>query len=753
MGVQCSDASSGVRSPRNIPTFSLRRRPKNRPWTTEAYNMDYLILFVTWGASCILFILLGISLISAIKDQDLHSILNSPPLAVGASFFTGMSFTTIVFRIISYISGNAHAALYITLAIIFSTLLINHNRITKSIYTWKKSIIAYFIGTISIASLVFLYWLPPTTMPHDVNALLGSLHSGRYVNIANYISKCGYIPIIGQNIGQSLLLLIIRSISTATPFEILFLLLVSSISALSFFVFGILYRINQSSYKSAIGALIFMLGGSALSLSHIMIIDSGSPFFLNGYTDTILGCFSIIAITALIYFSHKSKSLKTIPLLALFTATCFLIAPQNIIFIFIILALSFTPAIAVSRFKKISYSINIKIILIILICSAILLPMGGMLTPKPLREAVVLEGIQSVENSGSGLKIDPWIPYYLRTYSGWSIGNDQTRWTSGTSAAEIKTPIHTRYFFESLFHIEASITTSIRVILFPILGIFLIIFTYKKRAIRALKASSVRFYVRISLAALITSLIFTFPFSINAYKLELSRFSIPFITLGMLGFAISTTTLLSFKKYRTISIVFIVISLFGTLSHMLTRVYSNTTNLSQSTVDAFLHYNGSKVLDYQCGKPSIIYKIKEKYIESINSSSLTPINENMANDYTKMTIDKMQQKKATSISLLLSTSGQLPGGQLRLDFTNEHGSIISQAVNLNDLNDNQYNEIPLPVDRYTSIKFHYSNKANIKFWSKNNEICTEIKFSDKTSHLTSGCPENLTHLKNKPLYQ
>ena len=695
---------------------------------------EYIAYFLTWLFLGMFFIYIGITLITVIKDSAVTLLCANIPLLVSTSYFTGLSFIILVFRASDYILENVKSSLQITAAITAAILLMNYKKSLVVVFSSRNWIFIYFLATFLISILLLFYWLPPTTTPYDVNALIGSLHTGRYVNLANYINKCGYIPVIGQNSGLSIALAFIQSISPVSPYAIIFILQTSSVMALSIFAYGIFMGISQSAPKSAIGALTFMLGSSFLSLAYVVVIDSGSPFLLNGSTDAILGIFLIIAIVVLIFFYQKNKqTIATLPLLGLFIGMSFFSAPQHIVFICILFLLLVAQFIFDERLPKVVIQKLAKIIFLTLIISAILVPMGGMLTPKLVRESINLVGMMSVDAGGGGIKFNPNFTIFIPSK------NFVIAYEPLLSA-------------EPLFGWQSSLEISMRTIVLPIFGMWLLIFAYKKRALRTLKASTMRFCIITILAALLTSLIFTYLIDINGYKWELARFSIPIFAFGMLAFSLGLIALLSFRKYIIACTFLIVLALFGPVSFMLSSSISNYINFSPVTMDTFIHYKGSFIYDSQCGKTSDIYKIRERYLENILRLSLVPISNSEANNYTRNIASNLNAKKTVSLSFLLSTSGQINMGTIYIDFVKKNGDVIRIPMNLSELNDNQYNEIKLPVDSYEGLTFHSSDAKNIKFWTKNNAICAEIKFSDGTRQITSGCPENLADSKYKKFF-
>ena len=84
--------------------------------------------------------------------------------------------------------------------------------------------------------------------------------------------------------------------------------------------------------------------------------------------------------------------------------------------------------------------------------------------------------------------------------------------------------------------------------------------------------------------ALIFGISFTFIFSINGYKWELTRFMIPFITFGMIAYFIS---LWNFLKFRKIFYFLVLFSLIGPILSQSLKSQKNIFNLPQDKINLF----------------------------------------------------------------------------------------------------------------------------------------------------------------------
>ena len=128
------------------------------------------------------------------------------PLFFGFSYFIGILFLIVTVRVFSFIFSNALIGLIFFASFSILTIFFYGSYLFNS---FKNSIkireFFYFIFSFIILFFVLLiYWLKDTNINY-IGAFIGSLHSVKYVNLAEYILQNNYIPIIGQNTGQSII--------------------------------------------------------------------------------------------------------------------------------------------------------------------------------------------------------------------------------------------------------------------------------------------------------------------------------------------------------------------------------------------------------------------------------------------------------------------------------------------------------------------------------------------------------------------
>ena len=150
--------------------------------------MDYLLSFLMIFI-CLLngFAILKISGVTLQIDK-------LKPLNFGLSYFIGILFLIVTIRIFSFIFSNASIGLFsfasfsILIFIFYSGYLFNLFKNNIKI----REIIFFIFLFITLFLVLLVYWLKDTNINY-IGAFVGSLHSVKYVNLAEYILQNNYI--------------------------------------------------------------------------------------------------------------------------------------------------------------------------------------------------------------------------------------------------------------------------------------------------------------------------------------------------------------------------------------------------------------------------------------------------------------------------------------------------------------------------------------------------------------------------------
>ena len=534
--------------------------------------MDYFLsIFVVLGSLINGFAILNISKIDIPKFKSLN---------FGIAFFIGILFLIVSVRSFSFIFKNAFVGLIIVAFL--SLILIYVSRqylidIVKNNITFKNCVLFTFSFLILFIVLL-IYWLRTSDL-NSPFATIGSLHSVRYVNLSEYILQNNYIPIVGQNTGQSILTYIVLAMGAKSGYIALTTFLVASIIFLSMIVYGLFNIYLKNNNFSLIATLIFFTANTALSTSHILVIDSGSPFFLNGYTDTILGMFIILMFVIL--YSNFSKinrlNFCQYALILFLMVGTFYVAPQNIL-----LTMGVLTIILIFRFSlKHKYTIGLLIFLSLIIS----VPQGGMLTPSPLQDNISISGMMKVERDGRPtVQIHPGLMYYLQNIDDFDRTNHYNR------IKHILKLLEKHDFKSALFYSEEIFVTSIRMLFFPIMG-FILLFFYTNKIKEKYFLEDENFFnvdVLKNFGFLVFAIGFfvAFTFEIHGYKWEMARFIIPGIMFGMFSFIISMFTILreNPKNIRLKIVALLILTSFGPISNFLLTLEKGIVENTNTTI-------------------------------------------------------------------------------------------------------------------------------------------------------------------------
>jgi hypothetical protein len=345
----------------------------------------------------------------------------SASFQIAAAFFIGGSLFLGLFRTFSQFAEGLHIPLGMAsgVVLIFATAMIPRLKETfAGSHCSRRFAFCSLVVAILVETCILTYWLTPPWVPRDAPfEFVGTLHSGRYVGLAEYIVKSGHIPVLGQNYGQALLTTISLLAGANSPYLALHLWLVTHVCALLLLVFGF-FRMAQYRTSVAIAAVcLTALGGSALSVSNFIVIDSGNPWLLSGYSDSVSGL-STFFIFVVLCLNKENRNRWFLfwasVILAVFTLRWGMSSAQNIILMLVL----FASACALRVFAKKGWALRDIVIFGVVLCvfTALVRRQGGMLTPLALQDEVKLVGMLNVERDsaeGKKVKVVPYLKHFL----------------------------------------------------------------------------------------------------------------------------------------------------------------------------------------------------------------------------------------------------------------------------------------------------------------------------------------------------
>lgn len=444
------------------------------------------------------------------------------PLQSIFGYFSGLTVFVSCWRLLEIVLGSAKISFFISLfaCATAALLFLKKTPFLKS-FNLKQ--------IISLAPLALLIQAFCTTLWSRENAehafsTVGSGHSPRFANISLFIVDTDKIPVLGMNYVQSLLSGFPEYFGQRFPLLYLTLWLGLSLFVVGMMTYHLLKWFGLSRAFSVIGSIFVLFGNTALSLSHYLVLDTGSPFAAAGYSDSLHSLGMLIFFSLLIsnLWSQSdqilSPKIAILMIANLYAST--IMAPQNIFVILALVGLLFLGAL----FFKPRNQTRIKnFLLVILFIGLSLLAgtrFGGFLTPNHLHETALIAGVQHLTDQKIEVHFDPYIPYHLGNYRGWgAVSPDSSLFVEGESIG---------IFLEKF---TDRILNSVKVMFFPFFGFLLILFFLRSH-------SALRSLVFLTAMALFCGFVLVWSFGVCDSKWPQARFFMPGVYLGMLCFVL-----------------------------------------------------------------------------------------------------------------------------------------------------------------------------------------------------------------------
>jgi len=484
---------------------------------------------------------------------------------VGAAYFFGLIYLISSVRLAEYLLGDAKVSFLIVFA---TSLILVYKKFTsfKGYYGKITAKLLFFQLLVTVTLFVFLYifWANPEAKTDDPFASIGTLHSVRYAWISDFINHNNYIPILQQNTGQSILLYINLLTGSQHPFLSLSLWLTSSIYMLGMFLFG-LFRTSFNWRESLLSSIVFVVGQNTLSFSHILTLDSGSPILINGYTDTIVGIFSVLFIFKIAKeLTQTNYKYKSYGLLTLLICSNFLVAPQNVVLLVCMLGL----VILIPGLRPWRTNIFLGVFASLALSFSLMIPLGGMLTPSVLTSDLEEPGLMKVSRAvgvEGHIRMVPGIAFHYGWSGQWRDGlQDLYSFKAGTGGGFDDPKFRDRI----VWNIEQIFVTSLRLFFFTLVGLFYLALSPAKSKNFGVTVKKGIYRLDTQVVGSVGLILFligfsvNFLFSFNGYKWELTRFMIPATTLGAVGMALFIAELLQ-SRHRNLRLAGVLLLIFA----------------------------------------------------------------------------------------------------------------------------------------------------------------------------------------------
>lgn len=418
------------------------------------------------------------------------------------SFSIGFIFFLLIFFLLYLISFDALASKHFSLLTIFFTAIFLHKK--KINFNLKASIL-FFLGILFFSLFNFAVWRPNNLDIFNVYASFGSLHLNKYIGIYEYIRTCNVLPFINQDHSNSLLTYLLNFFNLENIYS--FNLTLSFFQVI--FVLAIYDFLSFLKVKSKIlSTFVFMFSATSLSLSFFVINDSGFPFVSIGYSSIYLG---LILSLCLIYLGSTESNLNK----KLFK----LIEIMLLLFLFII-----TPHFLILILASYILSRKINFYQILILLSLFLLYslfIGGMFSFEFFKEFNYIPGVQnfSIEKS---INFVPFVPFKV-----YAQGDGFSQDLLALLNKAYFNKIHYGNFILENFLIGIKLLLiSFWVLIYPYSAIFFGYFKYN--------LNLNKFFIKSALICIVLGFLFSFPFQINGFKWELSRFNLLGVMLGIL---------------------------------------------------------------------------------------------------------------------------------------------------------------------------------------------------------------------------
>lgn len=413
----------------------------------------------------------------------------------------------------------------------------------------------------------------------SVFSSMGTLHTGKYVYLSEYMTQCQNIPSIRNNLGQSSLAFIITDLSGGTNTYSLTWILASSMASLMFFAWGLIEIILEKPLVLAqklISGSVFLFGNYALSLAYVLVNDSGSPIFLVGYSDTLFGIFALLLFGYMSSTSTSisSKSLVIISLLVI--SGLYWTSPQSLLLVGVCLI-----HLALRR----DWTRGLRIFLGFILSLFAWRGQSGILgfASGPAMEipGIISPNVSNPLQAGGEL-FSPGIPFLVGSFVDVPYEISPRAMDSAKDLIEsLKIPDYSR----AIWHLEQFSLSTIRPVFWPLLAYGMILLLHRNiaafdkstSAIRALRSSSIFI---VSFTYLIMSFTVTLFFKFNQMKWEMTRFPFSALAVGMLLLSILILILFSIPNKRKLTLFIMSFLIFPTVLHSTSLLYRNIDNIN-----------------------------------------------------------------------------------------------------------------------------------------------------------------------------
>ncbi|MDB5287148.1 MAG: hypothetical protein JWR05_2097 [Mucilaginibacter sp.] len=434
---------------------------------------------------------------------------------ISVDYFIGFIVYFVLLRSLAIIGHSFEIATYITTLASVAFIAIRRNSISISFKEYLKFALYFLPLFIIQLTLTIVFWIQSDLS--DVFAIIGSLHAPRYANISHFILSTDTIPILHQNYAQAVMAAVPLIWGDKIILVSLTILLATTASFLALFINGLLKPYFADRVALFFATVLVFCGGLSVLPQFYLLIDSGYPWLLSGYSDSLIGLSSYV-IVLLMFIDNFNKRTPINNWQYFFVGVSInfwgAAAIQNTILLGFLALIFFIIQIRNKQFNK---KLFITFSVVFLVAAVIGVFEGGMVTPTALQSKVNIPGMMSIKKPNEKvIGISPGLPYHV-------LNNIKHVNSFGSL----------NYFWLGLKSDKESMPVKmVHALGLPILGLLLLLillnFSWIKRSIKNLgEIDHEKIIVYASVLTFIGGLCIAFPFKISSFKWELSRFLIP----------------------------------------------------------------------------------------------------------------------------------------------------------------------------------------------------------------------------------
>lgn len=518
------------------------------------------------------FVVIGVWLIEGMGGTVFHNIY----LRLSGSFFVGMAVYLAAWRTLALFVRSFRVSFWILFVLCICFYFVERRDIGRQCAGFGVKL----AGTCILAWIVnILHQMLTWIVDIENNGVqlyssLGSSNAMRYINLIQYFVENDRIPTINQSYGQSMLGSICCMFGIENSAFALSLWLSMSKAMMLLFLYGIMKEFFSRSLSALMAAAVF-LGSVSLTPYPMEVLDTGSPFAYNGYTDSIAGaCIFAIYLRYLycVLEEFDKMNWRHFIFSTCLFAYCCMSAPQNVVVIAAVGFVFILMLICKKEYTKVRKSF---IVLAMLVPGLILgVCEGGMLTLPPLIQSIDVSGVMQVGKEGKTIALMPTMAYFVNGVGG--LSSDWSyNWSYMKEIMDYAVEgLHSGHYGFCLYHLSILAWDSIRVIFWALLGVAGVgLAAYHRKDKQSL------FWGISGVVTLAVGYVITFFFSYNGYKKELVRFMLPAYFLGMIFAVIVLGKLWERQKaYRIVSILSVFLILAGQVPYRILGMISTIQN-------------------------------------------------------------------------------------------------------------------------------------------------------------------------------